>query len=187
MKTIYYIALSLLFMSCGKTGNVYKVSNEAMSPSLNIGDHIFVNTMSNSYTYGDIIVYKYPGSDSTYMQADTYVHRIVGLPGDSIAMENGICIINGKKNRSRFLGKRASGSEYIPSFDVYEEIFPNEEKIRILCIPENPHENLKSIYIPEGHYYILGDSRGNSADSRAIGFVPKEWISGKVVKIISPD
>jgi len=187
MRKSGILFLLFLFLSCGDNRIFYQASSDAMSPAVNTGDHVVVNTFSDSYSCGDIVAYKYEGADSLFMDTGIYLHRIVGLPGDSIAIEDNVCIINGKKNQLCFIGKKDMGYEHMPVFDMYEEIFPNGEKIKILVYPSDPYGYKEAIYIPDGYYYVLGDARSNSADSRVIGLVSENMIIGRVVKITKAD
>ncbi|MCL1933843.1 MAG: signal peptidase I [Candidatus Azobacteroides sp.] len=141
-----------------------------------------------------------------------FAFRVVGLPGDSIAVEKEICIINGKKDMYRLVRKNVPDEDLdndLRKFTVeYEEFLPNGKNIHIYRL-EITGEDLKNIFpynyspisgdnyelqyddmdaikIPENHYFLMGDFRSNANDSRKIGAIPREQIIGKVVEIKPP-
>ena len=112
------------------------------------------------------------------------ISRVVGLPGDSIRVKHDICIINGIENKHR-LKRRSAFKEDGISSDEYEEIFPNGKSILIYHWPvlERDEDITETIEIPKDHFYIMGDNRSNSIDSRRIGAIHRDKIIGKVIKI----
>jgi signal peptidase I len=112
------------------------------------------------------------------------VSRIVGLPGDSIKIRYDRCIINGIENRSALV-KKARLKSYDLSYDEYEEEFPNGKKILILHSSSLETEEYisRTIVIPADHFFIMGDHRGDSYDSRYFGPISKDKILGKVIEI----
>jgi len=182
----------------------FKIPSGSMIPTLLVGDLILVNkftygirlpvihtkvTKGNAPQRGDVMVFRYPPQPNL-----DYIKRVVGLPGDKVVYLNKRLTING---------------EAIPSEKVREfldtgsgRFFPQfEEKLgqkphRILNIPELPpfvqrisdfpyldycDYSINGVIctVPEGHYFMVGDNRDNSQDSRYWGFVPEENIVGK--------
>jgi signal peptidase I len=161
----------------------YRIPSGSMEPTLKIGERIIVNRFSHRIgtdpKLGDITVFYPPsGADTsncgragegpfysggpetrhacatpTKTHSDTtFVKRVVGLPGDTIAVVDGHVIRNGKKTKEPFASS-CSAAE---------------------C-------NLNPITVPKGMYFLMGDNRGNSDDSRFWGPVPRKWIIGKAV------
>ncbi len=159
----------------------------AMEPSLNIGDYIFVSKFAYGHAgpeRGDIVVFKMPNPESIeYMQ--DFVKRVVGLPGDRIQMLDGVLYINGKavpKIRAEdYVGADMYGN--VRRIERYRETLPNGKSYYVLDAMQNGTEdNTRVFTVPAGHYFVLGDNRDNSDDSRlSVGFVPAEDIVGKAV------
>ena len=163
----------------GDSGNtkIYTVPSEAMAPTYAPGDKISVNLDAyngSEPAVGDIVVFHPPvGADSgvecgarprpgescskpTAAEShQTFLKRIVAGPGDTLSIKEGHPVVNGVEKKDE---------PYINPCGNYPEV----------C------ELPKAITIPPGHYFMLGDNRGASDDSRFWGPVPAEWILGKV-------
>jgi signal peptidase I len=118
-----------------------------------IGSTPFGKSIGIDYKRGDVVVLQKPGFEE-------FVKRIIGLPGDRVAIRDGYVFINGKKLQENYLGP----SIYTGGGDFIED--GGESKI-----------------VPEGYYYVMGDNRGVSNDSRysEIGFIDRNWLKGKVI------
>ena len=146
----------------------FRIPSGSMEPTLLVGDHIFVNKFIYGIKIpflrktlipikdperGDIIVFIYPKTKDK-----DYIKRVIGLPGEDIE-------INGK--------------------DIYiDGILFNDPYGEYRNTLENGHNSFKdcaycSVTVPDGHYFVMGDNRGNSQDSRYWGFVPADFIKGK--------
>ena len=139
---------------------------------------------------GDIVVFKYPIDNST-----DYIKRLIGLPGDHIQMKQGTLYINDQavpqEKTDDFVGPNpcpAGASDQIQNVGDgtvrvprYVETLPGGVKHEILnCSNEGSLDNTEVFTVPEGHYFMMGDNRDNSADSRAdVGYVPFENFVGK--------
>lgn len=111
---------------------------------------------------GDIVVFDSKVSDKRL------VKRVIGLPGDHIAMKNNQLIINGKP------------VQYETSNDgLVEHLDGKSHKIYLFEAADPAYQSFTEVKVPEGHYLMLGDSRDNSADSRVIGFVPRKELVGR--------
>ena len=122
------------------------VRGNSMEPALHDGDRLVVDRVTYSVgdvTRGDVVVLRYPRNPNV-----DFVKRIVGLPGDRIAMRAGILFINGTAS------------------DDYG------------CIPDR--ESMDEIVVPEHEFFVLGDNRPISCDSREFGLVAKHLLKGKV-------
>ena len=124
---------------------------------------------------GDIIVFKLPSNKRT-----NYVKRLIGLPGDTIRIQDGILEINGKEVERL---KIDTNSEYT----TFVEILPNGVKYKVIEYTQNSiADNVPLFFVPANHYFFMGDNRDNSQDSRfsAVGFVHEELLLGKVNRIL---
>lgn len=127
---------------------------------------------------GDVVVFKYPGDNKT-----DFIKRVIGLPGDTVQMKGGRLFINGKMVEREEVGKYTI-DEYtvIPTtYTEYTETLPNGKKHRILELSDDKSvDDTIEFKVPERHYFMMGDNRDNSNDSRKdVGFVPFENIEGK--------
>jgi signal peptidase I len=197
-KTIIYALLiagvirSFLFQP-------FNIPSGSMEDTLLIGDYLFVSKAAYGYSRysfpfgiipfqgrffasapkrGDVVVFKFPGDNST-----DYIKRLIGLPGDRIQMKDGVLYINEKA-----VPKERAGDAMINDYGgqprpvpKYRETLPNGVSYYVLDQqPDGDLDNTQVYVVPEGHYFMMGDNRDNSADSRAnVGFVPFENFVGK--------
>lgn len=174
----------------------FNIPSKSMVPTLLVGDYLFVSKLSYGYSRfslpfglplfdgrifaaeperGDVIVFKLPSDDKT-----DYIKRLVGLPGDTVQVVAGVLQINGEPVERRRIEDYVdpdSGRSYLQ----YLETLPNGTSHRIL--EESDHgalDNTPPYRVPDGHYFMMGDNRDNSLDSRAsVGFVPAENLIGR--------
>jgi signal peptidase I len=180
----------------------FNIPSSSMVPTLLIGDFLFVSKYSYGYggrgTFwgvplfpgrilethgpqrGDVAVFKWPHDNST-----DYIKRVIGLPGDHVQMKEGILYINGNAV------ERARLAEPIPepgkpepaNVTDYTEHLPNgpDHIIRKRNGDDDPLDNTPDFLVPEHHYFMMGDNRDNSQDSRTdnVGMVPEENLVGK--------
>jgi len=131
---------------------------------------------------GDVAVFKYPGDTSI-----DYIKRVIGLPGDHIQMKDGVLFINGetvKKERVEdFIDSTGETGSRVGSVPQYEETLPNGVKYRVLdADPNSEMDNTIEYIVPADHYFMMGDNRDNSQDSRylnKVGYVPIENYMGR--------
>jgi len=186
MKYIFITIFCLTLLSCNIRLNKFQVSGTSMSPNLNPGDVVKIDKQNKNLDYGDIIICY---QKLLYEEEDVIVlSRIVGLPGDSIKVKYDICIINGIENKHR-LKQRSKMVEYGVNYDLYEEIFPNGKSILTLHRPdlERDEDITETIKVPDDCFFIMGDNRSNSVDSRVSGTVHRSKVIGKVIKITPAD
>jgi len=146
---------------------------------------------------GDIAVFKLPRNDST-----DYIKRVIGLPGDRIQMRSGQLVINGEpveRERvedfvveespntvcmQRYARVHEDGQTYC-YYPQYRETLPNGRSYTTLDLdPDGANDNTRVFVVPEGHYFMMGDNRDNSQDSRrpssvGVGYVPAENLVGR--------
>jgi len=202
IKTVVYAILIALFIRT-VAYEPFNIPSGSMIPTLLVGDYLFVSKFSYGYSHhalplspkvfsgrlfdsppkrGDVIVFKLPRDNST-----DYIKRLIGLPGDRIQVREGRLYINGKivprQKIERYISERKKSSlQFI-------ETLPNGRKHRILEVygDSSNLDNTKEYTVPPGHYFMMGDNRDNSADSRVdrsvsaswVGFVPAENLVGR--------
>ncbi len=131
---------------------------------------------------GEVIVFRLPSNPRI-----NYIKRLIGLPGDKIKIENGILYINNEKVERKYVGEYYDEKSSEDCLE-YEEKLTDKKDIKILqnkfksiFESENINDGDGEFYVPEGHYFFMGDNRDNSLDSRFIetGYVPYKNIVGK--------
>lgn len=124
---------------------------------------------------GQIALFYYPVDHSL-----TYVKRVIGLPGDKISYINKVLYINGKKMSQKLAGTRVDtelGQANTP-VNVYEEnLMGLQHKIQLN--PQRPSTDFYNLTVPQGEYFMMGDNRDDSADSRYFGFVKQNDFIGQ--------
>ncbi len=187
-----FVSLMLVFRSAVADWN--DVPSGSMQPTITIGDRLLVDKMAydlripfthtslktmENPAHGDIIIFDSNVSDKKL------VKRVIGLPGDVVSMSNNKLTINGSPLQYS-LSKSAS-QESTSSSQKYaiqtEQLFGIKHQIKISS-EHSPLSNFSPVKVPKNHYLVLGDNRDNSADSRVIGFVPRNEIVGRATKVV---
>ena len=178
----------------------FNIPSGSMKPNLLVGDFIFVSKWSYGYSKhslpfsipiipnkvfsklperGDVVIFKTPQDNRT-----DYIKRVIGLPGDKIKIKNGNIVINNKiifkKKLTDFID--TDNKATIKRIRRYKEYFFDKE-IEILDITDDGIvDNTIEYKVPENHFFVMGDNRDNSQDSRfinVVGYVPIENLIGK--------
>ena len=178
----------------------FSIPTGSMTPTLLIGDYLLVSKFSYGYSQysfpfspplfdgrvlamgeperGDIAVFRLPRDPSL-----DYIKRVIGLPGDRVQMRDGRLFLNGepveRERGGAYLAENTFGDPV--EIPVYLETLPNGVSYQTLdADPNGPGDNTREFVVPEGHYFMMGDNRDNSADSRFnVGMVPLENFVGK--------
>jgi signal peptidase I len=174
-----------------------------MMPTLRIGDYVFVSKFAYGYSRfslpfspplfsgrvlgrepqrGDVVVFRLPRDQRT-----DYLKRVVGMPGERIQMKDGVLHINDvpvkRQPLADFVGD-ACGTDAPANVKRWRETLPNGASYETLdCVQNGYLDNTNVFTVPAGHYFMLGDNRDNSIDSRApavMGSIPLENLIGRV-------
>ena len=181
----------------------FNIPSGSMIPTLLVGDYLFVSKYSYGYSRysfpfgmapfdgrvfetsperGDVAVFRQPQNESV-----AFIKRIVGLPGDRIQVTDGILRINDVAiNRVRKGFATASDGYNVIRFAVYQETLPNGKSYLIQeRSDDDVLDNTNVFLVPEGHYFMMGDNRDNSRDSRttSVGMVPAENLIGRAERL----
>ncbi len=201
IKTVVYAVLIALVVRT-VAFEPFNIPSKSMVPTLLVGDYLFVSKYSYGYSRhslplslhlfdgrilfrppqrGDVLVFKVPSDNRT-----DYIKRVMGLPGDHIQVTHRVVYINGKPVERKSIGDYvehdARGGTQL--YTQYIETLPNGRQHRIIEYPgsEGPADNTPEYVVPEDHYFMMGDNRDNSQDSRflnVVGYVPVENLVGR--------
>jgi signal peptidase I len=177
----------------------FSIPSGSMRPTLLEGDYLFVTKWAYGYSRhslpfspplfsgriwgsdprrGDVAVFKFPPNPSL-----DYIKRVIGLPGDRIQMRDGQLFINDVAVPREKVGQITNRdiTEFDRPVDVYRETLPNGVSYDTLDLsPNSVGDNTREFVVPAGHYFMMGDNRDNSTDSRfSVGFVPAENLVGR--------
>ncbi len=153
----------------------FKIPTGSVENNLLIGDHLLVNKIVFGPTAtpieralmptreprrGDIVVFKYPDEPER-----DFIKRVIGLPGETVELRNKKVYIDGQPLEESYVHflEPAHSAQEVTSFDVRERYAP--------------------VQVPQGHYFVMGDNRDNSQDSRYWGFLPRGYIKGRALMI----
>jgi len=181
----------------------FNIPAASMVPTLLVGDYLFVSKYAYGYTHyslpfsprlfsgrifgsaplrGDVVVFRSPKNDS-----DDYIKRVVGLPGERIQVKQGLLYINGmpvaRQRLTDFAGEEPCGLNPNAGTKRWRETLPNGVSYETLdCVDNGFYDNTNVYTVPAGHFFMMGDNRDNSTDSRVLssmGYVPLENIVGR--------
>ncbi|MEO1957710.1 MAG: signal peptidase I [Methylophilaceae bacterium] len=200
----FFPVILLVFVIRSFIAEPFKIPSASMNPTLLAGDYILVN----KFTYGlrvpvwnsvflnvsepkrgDVMVFHFPPNPKI-----DYIKRVIGLPGDRIQYQDKQLTINGQQVAMVALegaDYEMQGESIIKSRQLEEQL-PNMRHNVLLHNMPNRYVadslggrflNGETVIVPEGHYYVMGDNRDNSSDSRVWGFVPERNLVGRAFSI----
>ena len=162
----------------------FKIPTGSMEPNLLIGDHLLVNKLvfgpylggsersvlpMKEMARGDVTVFKYPEDPER-----DFIKRVIGLPGEQIEVRHKRVYVNGHLLEEPY----AHYMEEPPP--VPREIEPASDREGLSA---DPRDNYGPVTVPPNHYFMMGDNRDNSQDSRYWGFLPRDYVKGKALVI----
>jgi signal peptidase I len=182
----------------------FNIPSGSMKATLLVGDYLFVSKYSYGYSHfslpfsppvfsgriwgstpdrGDVVVFRLPREDST-----DYIKRVIGLPGDTIQMIDGVLHINGEPVKRERIDDFIETEEGMRTSRVkrWRETLPNGVSYTTLdLVDRGLYDNAGPYHVPKDHYFMMGDNRDNSTDSRVrpeqggVGYVPFENLIGR--------
>jgi signal peptidase I len=162
--------LALIFL------RAYVMPTGSMENTLLVGDHLLaLRTFSPTATRGDLIVFRYPVDER-----QVFIKRVAGVPGDRVRLVKGGLLVNGSAVSEPYV-RHLAREPY-----EYRDNFPSEPNTFVYpSALEMLEKNVKNgeVVVPPGNYFVLGDNRDNSLDSRYWGFVPASNLIGRAVLI----
>jgi signal peptidase I len=184
----------------------FSTPSHSMNPTLLLGDYFFVSKFSYGYTHysiplspnwfsgrilgweparGDVVVFRIPKDDKV-----DYVKRVVGLPGDHIQVKQGVLYINDaavtREQVADFVGDDSCGEGAAAKVKRWRETLPNGVGYEVLdCVQNGFYDDTKVFEVPPGQFFVLGDNRDNSTDSRVaiFGTIPFDRLIGRAAMI----
>lgn len=203
LKEIYSLAILVICVFAFRSTffEPFKIPSGSMIPTLMIGDFILVNKFSYGFKIpfsdmysdpiyitkskfpkrGDVVVFKFPQDPDV-----NYIKRVIGLPGDKIRVRDKVVHVNGTPlEMNDVSGKKIMADmddkfKHI-SFGFFESVI-GEHKHTVLTNKGTPYNaNFPEVTVPKGHFFVMGDNRDFSYDSRNWGFVPHRHLKGKAL------
>ncbi|MEE2891889.1 MAG: signal peptidase I [Pseudomonadota bacterium] len=181
---LFFVLLMVVFRSSWADWN--DVPSGSMEPSILVGDRILVDRAAYDLRVplfgqrlltfadpvrGDVVVFESAAADKRL------VKRVIGVPGDVVAMRGNALVLNGEPLAYRLVSRAGHSA-------VFEESLPGTPHAIRLSATPSLRASFDPVTVPAGHYLVLGDNRDSSADSRAFGFVPREEIIGRSDRVV---
>lgn len=185
----FFPVLAIVFVLRSFVVEPFQIPSASMWPTLEVGDFILVN----KYAYGlrlpvsrtkvvdigepkrgDVMVFFPPHMNETY-----FIKRVIGVPGDKIKLENNVLYVNGERVPQELLQALPPAR---PQLEILWEQFYGRRHLMAKSIPPGKFANYEKT-VPEGYYFMMGDNRDNSLDSRKWGLVPERDVVGKAFAI----
>ena len=187
----------------------YTIPATSMAPTVELGDYVvaakFPYGYSNfslpfghflpEFTYaktpakrGDIVIFRLPSDPST-----DYIKRVIGLPGDLVQIKDGVTYLNGIALKREASGKYNSANAEHSSDDSYKDVplfrefLPDGTSYTVMELTDSGEgDNTPVFSVPADHYFVMGDNRDNSSDSRfSVGYVPEANVVAKAIVAIT--
>jgi len=177
----------------------FKIPTGSMEDTLLIGDHLLVNKVAFAYQPGwlqhvlpyrtihrdDVLVFKYPyRDDQTQEPGEHFVKRVIGIPGDRVRVAERRVYVNGKAIEEPFVRHAIPASERRPGDDFPPADVADMSGATPRWMDELPsHIRNTELVVPPDMYFVMGDNREQSWDSRFWGFAPRELVAGRPLLI----
>jgi signal peptidase I len=199
------VTLALFILTFGAGVRLFKMPSGSMQPTPHVGDNFLVTKWT--YGYGRFSFAPFPGPSTTILGSAPrpgdlavfrpapepdrdFIKRVIGVPGDRIQMIDGVLHISGQAVQRESLGvvDFMNGDGYVERISAWRETLPNA--VSYTTFDRNPNselDNTREYVVPEGSYFLMGDDRDNSADSRVptvVGYVPRENFVGRVAWVL---
>ena len=194
-----YVPLILVTILRAFFLEMYLIPSGSMQPNLYPGDFVVVNKLAYEVKVpgtnqtlisqklparGDIVVFLDPSAPTQRK----LIKRLIALPGDTVSIQNNELVINDKLIQEKFMYK---SFDYVPIMgrsvkfpvEFYEQEL-GDKTIKLQHMPSNIRDITLSFTVPEGHYFVMGDNRENSEDSRFWGFVPERFLCGQALSVV---
>ncbi|MEJ1970815.1 MAG: signal peptidase I [Rhizomicrobium sp.] len=204
LETIKTIVYALLIAVVIRTFlfQPFNIPSGSMEATLLVGDYLFVEKFAYGYsrhsfpfslapfsgrvfgsapTRGDVVVFKMPNVNSPDYLKD-YIKRVIGMPGDRVQMIAGVLYLNDKPVPKQRVADYVERDEYGIAVRVpqYKETLPEGKTYLTLDRGVSGFDDTQVFVVPPGHYFMMGDNRDNSDDSRGnVGYVPAENLVGR--------
>ena len=191
-----FIAFLLCFgLMRGAVADWNPIPSGSMRPTLLEGDVVLVNRLAYDLKLpltdvilarlgeprrGDVVTFNSPANGTRLIK------RVVGLPGDVLEMRNEKLIINGQPlhyEGAQSIREQLAFGEQVDGISATENLTGREHRMQVLPAV-NARRNFAPVTVPAGQYFMLGDNRDNSEDSRYIGFVPREKLIGRAHRVL---
>ena len=181
----------------------FSIPSGSMKPTLLVGDYLAMVPLRTEPQRGDVVVFRHP------VQGSDYIDRVMALPGDRIAMENGQVVLNGQvltqtplepfrevmERQGPFGTMPACANQPVARGEICEkarfrEVLPDGRSYEVLDIRTGQVDDTETFEVPEGHVFVMGDNRDNALDSRislqigGVGFVPIENVLGRAARVL---
>ena len=205
IKTIFFAGLIALGIR-SVAFEPFSIPSGSMIPTLLVGDFLFVSKATYGYSKysfplaafqfngrimgeaakrGDVVVFRKPHNENI-----DYIKRVIGLPGDTVQVRNGRLYLNHKIVKREFIGEfeaKAMPENAMVTYKRYREKLPGGHTHEIIEKSDNEYlDNTEIFTVPTGHYFMMGDNRDGSQDSRVmseVGYVPFENFVGRAENI----
>lgn len=186
----FFPVLLIVFVLRSFLVEPFQIPSGSMEPTLDVGDFILVNKFTygirlpvlnkeiipiNDPKRGDVMVFFPPHQPDTY-----FIKRVIGLPGDEISYINHVLTVNGERVPEKFIAELPAGN---PRYRLVTETLDDKEFTVHKNLVPGPLSERGAWRVPEGHYFMMGDNRDNSADSRDWLFVSEDAIVGKAFAV----
>jgi len=189
----FFPVLLVVFLLRAFVVEPFRIPSGSMKPTLLVGDFILVNKFTygirlpvinkkiityNEPERGDVMVFRYPVNPN-----DNFIKRVIGVPGDRITYRDKILSVNDSVVHKSLVDKETVINDDGQSVTVKHWLESLPGKTHAIYERLTPGLDAVGIVVPEGHYFMMGDNRDDSDDSRVWGFVPEDHIVGKAFGI----